>query len=203
MKLLSELAVLRDAGHLEVEDILRAAALGSAKDVPALRAFVAELPQTNVPMRQWMAVVCAFLEGGYAAVVEHALEPDGLAFALGLLEELHSAEAVITLSAIVRRDSNIAHEERFATTTNLLLSFNPPRGVPQADTKAIREALHSALQSAFQNGASEVHVATLLYATRGVGNEETVELIRGCRPLEAPHENAPQAAIKAISGRAS
>ena len=170
---------------LEVEHLLRVAAIGNAVDAPFLRASAEhgwsdtgyEDPNLAVPFSRWVDTVCRFLEDGHAGIVRLAGEsPRDAEFCIGLLEEMPTAESVSSLLAIGKRlveppDANPELAVRLANAFNILLSFKGAPTVALAIEGEIREFLHRLLAT----NLNEAQRASAVCALRGVGDADSVD----------------------------
>lgn len=217
MSLESDLLKKIHRNSLEVEDLLAVAKKGT----PADAAVIKNLAQTHhwywenhvagtqiVPLARWAHVVCEFLVGSYPAVLKLANESDegvkNTPLVLGLLEELHSREAVDTVLRIMRdlQKNSTASKElttQCVSTLNSLLSFKPWIQISEEQSAFVRDFLHARLSLPL----SDTELAITLCAFRGVGDESSVALIESARELSGPWAGTEATAIRAIKNRLS
>ena len=197
---------------LEVEHLLRVAAIGDAADVPFLRTLQAKSGWSDsdhegdtrvVPFGRWADVVCRFLEDNYAGLVRLAGELPGLAeFCIAVLEELRTQESASALLAVggpvvERPATDLGLAIRLASGFNLLLSFKDrPRVRPDVE-REIRGFLHRLLAAEL----TEAQRATVVCALRGVGDADSMALIAGMPPFGGSWAGLERAASVQIARR--
>lgn len=202
---------LRD--ELEVEHILRAAKSGEPGLAELLETLIVdckwsdgrEFPDGSIeiPYRKWARVAAAYCEGGSDGLIALTRrEPDYLRFALAMLVELKSNEAVtatLAMAGALLGDpaGNARDAREVAETFNLLLL--PKTGVvaPPAVAASIRAFLHALLASKSDDTAK----AMALYALRWVGDAESMAMIKGLPPLEEDWASVPAEVMRTIKKR--
>src|SRR5262245_42286859 len=197
---------------LEVEHLLKVAAIGDAADAPFLHALKCEhaWPDTGrvgrslvVPLGRWADTVCRFLEDGYSGLVAMAGEIVGASeFGIGLLEEIRTPESVSAVLAIGRAvieqpaiDVHLA--VRMADAFNLLLSFNGAPTVTPTVEHEIREFLHRLLDIELL----EVQRASVVCALRGVGDATSADLVASLPPFRGNWAGLEASAARKIKRR--
>jgi hypothetical protein len=197
---------------LEVEHLLKVAAIGDAADAQFLRALKGEHGWSDtgregrklvVPFGRWADTVCRFLEDGYAGLVRLAEESAGAAeFCIGVLEEVRTPESVSTLLAIAgpviaRPEADIPLAVRVAGGLNRVLSFKGGPVIDPAAERRAREFLHRLLSVEL----SEVQRASAVCALRGVGNTASADLIAGLPPFKGCWAGLEGATVRQIKQR--
>jgi hypothetical protein len=198
--------------RLEVEHILQAAAQripGLDDELERLITLCGwtdggELPggAREIPFRRWAVTAITFLRGGYDGLHQLAMEPEGLYFALALLEELHDPQAVDTAITICPRafaspELHLSEALLLASTFNSLLSFKPPLTIPPSQEERIRGFLHRLLPAC----TSDQDRALAILALRGVGDASSLTLISRQPAFYFPYEGVLSATSKAIRKR--
>jgi hypothetical protein len=200
------------AGSLEVEHLLKVAALGDASDAPLLRQLRAAYgwPDSGrpgddpvVPLGRWADVVCTFLKQGYAGLIRLARQdPGAVEFCIGLLEEKKTPESVAALLAIGggvidRPGSDRRLALRLAGALNLLLAFKGAPRIDEATAARVREFLHRLLSL----DLSEAERAVCVCALRGVGDERSLGLIGRLPPFGGSWSGLAESASRQIKSR--
>lgn len=194
-------------GTLEVEHLLRLARNPSPAVADALDALSAKIGWTSatpheVPFGQWSVVVSAYCRNGFPGLRQLAQQQDFAPFVLGLLEDLHSHDALdCILESFPAVLENCASDptlaQRIAAALNLTLSFKPWI-VPSADQgEQVRCFLHRLVASA-QTDATR---AIAYCALRQVGDSSSLSLLSTLPPLSAPWAGALLACKRAIAKR--
>ncbi|QJW98594.1 hypothetical protein [Frigoriglobus tundricola] len=197
---------------LEVEHLLKVAAIGDAADAALLRTLKGEHGwsdsgregrQLVVPFGRWADTVCRLLEGGYAGLVRMAGEAGGAdEFCIGVLEEVRTPESVSALLAIVgpvveRPASDVRLAVRLADGLNHLLSFKGRPAITPAVEQQVREFLHRLLALEL----TEVQRASAVCALRGVGDAGSLSVVAGVPPFRGSWAGLEQSAAKQIRQR--
>lgn len=179
---------------LEVEHLLKVAAIGDATDTPFLRALKSEHRWSDtgregrtrvVPFGRWADAVCRFLEEGAAGLVRMAGEfTEAADFCIGVLEEVQTPESVSALLAIggrvvQRPETDIRLAVRLADGFNRLLSFKNEPAIDPAAGQQVREFLHRLLSLEL----TEAQRASAVCALRSVGDATSVDIIAGLAPF--------------------
>lgn len=200
------------AGSLEVEHLLKEAVLrtpGLAAELQTLARdgqWASELLQADgsrlVPLARWAHVASAYADRGFGGLADLAQDEGYAAFVIGLLEEIHSREAVDALMTMFEnvmanpeRSPDIAH--RLVVAINLLLSFRGSPRVADADTIAWSRFLERALAIADTNARR----AGVMYAARGVADQRLLDVLASVPDAVPPFSGARAAAIRAIRKR--
>jgi hypothetical protein len=197
---------------LEVEHLIKVAAIGEASDAPFLRALKAEFgwPDSGrkgrtrvVPLGRWVDTVCCFLEGGYDGLVQMARDSaEDADFCIPVLEEMKTAESVSALLAIggpvlASPETNVRLAARLAEGMNQLLSFKEAPAVGGAVEQQVRGFLHLLLGLEL----TAVQKASVVCALRGVGDEDSLSLVAGLPPFGGSWVGLEQVAIRKIKRR--
>jgi hypothetical protein len=202
----TKLAVLRRKAaknQVEVEHLTAFAAIGDRAAVPVVRELQAKYdwPRSNrvngrhvVPLGRWAEVVCAYLEGGWDALIDYARgpEPDAFYFAISVLEVTKSPVSLVVLtelSSIISKklSSRKADAVKLAEAINHVLSFKKPPPVYPGTATSLRRFLHALVRQKL----TQPERATVVCALRGVGDEESIQIIR-----ELPKFDGPWAGIE-------
>jgi hypothetical protein len=199
-------------GQLEVEHILGAAKQpvpGLADELDRLVIECAwsdggETPQgLIIPFRKWARTASAYCRSGTLGIVSLAQnEPAYLYFVLALLTELHNREALEAVMALAspvlhKPTENRAISLQASGAINLLLSFPPRISINSEEETILRVFLHNLLSLT----TTAVERATVLCALRGVGNEESIQLMAAGVPLADPWDGVESTVGRAIRKR--
>jgi hypothetical protein len=196
---------------LEVEHLLRVAALGDAGDVRFLRELEREFEWPHkgkmiVPLGLWNDAVCCFLEDGYDGIVRLATAEKTraryLEFCIAVLEELatrDSVDALVKIGGRVLRspEEDLSLSLLVTNALNMVLSFDKAPGINAETTSTIRQFLHEMLRL----DLDEDQRASVVCALRGVGNEESVLLIQQLPAFKDPYAGTKASAVRAIRKR--
>ena len=193
---------------LEVEYLLRLARTPS----PALADHLNHLADSNgwshdagfpqIPWRRWVSVVAIYCRESYAGLVRAAADFSMLRFVTGLLEELHSSEALeavvaITLSQRERLSTDRSARHDIIDALNLIamrVSRASDLAIPQSDFTAVRDFLHDSASCA----ASEGEWGSILCALRYFGDNASLQIVECCPAVPEHWEGARRAAIRGI-----
>jgi hypothetical protein len=123
-------------------------------------------------------------------------------FAISLIETIQSSESVDALikicgSALAEPSRNVELSLRAAEAFNLLLSFSKSPSIEPGTELSVRKFLHRMLSLQLTEPAR----AIVICALRGVGDGESVELLKAEQPLQAPWADTIALATKAIRKR--
>lgn len=192
---------------LEVEDLLKYACIGGAKDAETLRGLATELDWSRgpggagneVPFGNWSDVACAYLEAGYPGVEAFAQDERLLPYCLGLLSELKSPDGVELLNRLAVRYPASEHRMEIASSLNLVCSFDGAPDLPVDVRNTARAWLHNLLDTT----TSSHERAIVACALRGIGDEESIERLRQLPRFASPWEETQNLCIHAIEKRLS
>jgi hypothetical protein len=202
--------------EINVEDILDVAVEGVSSDGPLLKKLkeryswpdVDRSPAENspriVPLGRWADVVIAYLEGGIPRLVDLAIaqNSEDASFPLGVLEALGNLESVQAVARIAKHAwrANPKSEELAclcAKTLNLQIGIPNSIEVPDDIAKQIRELLHDMIQ-----GPHKVRcIPDVCYTLRGVGNEESIRILKKMGSFQPPYQTLEASVTKAIQKR--
>lgn len=197
---------------LEVEHLLKVAAIGNAADAPFLRALKGEHGWSDtgregrdrvVPFGRWVDTVGRFLEDGYDGLVRLYGESAGAAeFCIGVLEEVRTPESVSALLVVAgpvteRPAADVRLAVRLADGFNRLLSFKGGQAITPAVEQRAREFLHRLLALEL----TEAQRASAVCALRGVGDASSLSLVGGLPPFTGSWAGLEGAAAKQIRQR--
>lgn len=198
--------------ELEVEDILEAA----AKRVPGLDCVLENLidecgwtdggPLSSgaieIPFRRWAITAIHFSRGDIPALLSLARDRSYIPFVLALLQQLHTGESAHTVVNVAPeifadpiRDPETAL--RIARSLNLILSLPPQVILAPRTSEQVCHFLHTLIPLCKTDG----QLATAVLGLRGVGGQQSLDLIRSLPPLSPPWSDATDLAIKAIRRR--
>jgi hypothetical protein len=199
-------------GSLEVEHLLKAAALGGANDVPFLRALKSEhgWPDAGrqgrsrvVPFGRWSDTICRFWEDGYQGLVQLASQSvEAVEFCVSVLEELRTPDSVSALLAIggpviERPAADPGLAVGLADGFNVVLSFKGGPSIAPAVERQVREFLHRLLAAEL----TEAQRASAVCALRGVGDAESVALVQSLPPFAGSWTGLERSAVTQIRQR--
>lgn len=199
-------------GSLEVEHLLHAARGGMPGLADELTRLCAELswpldaPQADgrhgVPMARWAQVASAYSRGGLAALAPLAMDPAHCGFVLAMLEVVGTPEALEALClfyqpVLVRPESAPEAITPLCRTIHRMLCGRHGLEPSPSLASRLRSFLHRVLRLATCPAQS----ALVVFALRGVGNEETLELLATLPRLESPFQGARGTALRAIRRR--
>ena len=195
--IIKKLEKLEMSNSLEVEHILALVHKADKLIIPQLK----ELSEKNnwseindeliIPFATWVEIICEYLSEGIHKIISLAMEKNNYShFAIAVLEELKTIESVNGLSRVlsscnlsVEKDYKIAI--KILSSINLKLSFNNSIHLPLHEKEQLRKLIELKLM---QIEASEFKtvsdVVICLCALRGVGNEETIAMIKKRTPME-------------------
>jgi hypothetical protein len=192
------------AGQVEVEDITRLARNPSAKNASLIATLAEQYGWRRhpcfpyVPLATWGEMVSKYCVGGFETLVEASKDRRMRPFAMGVIEDIPSDEALAAVlkigwSEIDTPESDIEESMRLVKVLNLfgctkIVSPNPAE---------ILNFLHRLLRWS----EDEVAIGTLMYALRWYGNESSLEIVRSAPVMSDHWEAARRAAIKAIQKR--
>ncbi len=197
---------------LEVEHLLKVAAVGDAADAPFLCALKGahgwsdtgrEGRNLVVPFGRWVDTVCRFWEDGYAGLVRMAGESaEAVEFCVSVLEEVRTPESAAALLALAgpvleRPASDVRLAVRVADGFNRLLSFKGAPAITSAVERQVREFLHRLLAAEL----SEAQRASAVCALRGVGDTASAALIAALPPFRGSWAGLEQSAARQIMRR--
>jgi hypothetical protein len=199
-------------GSLEVEHLLRAAkggVPGLADELERLRSVLCwplDAPQSDgrhaVPLARWAQVASAYSRGGLAALAPLAIDIAHCGFVLAMLEEVATVEALEALClfyqpVMVRPESAPGAIAPLCRTINRMLCGRPGLEPPPSVGRRLRSFLHAALRL----DDSPAQSALVVFALRGVGDEETLDLLAALPRFDSPFQGARGAAMRAIRRR--
>ncbi len=199
-------------GTLEVEHLLKVAAVGDADNIHFLKALKREHGLSDsefqgrrrvVPLGRWVDTICRFLEFGYTGLVQMASESQEMSeYCISVLEELRTPESVSALLAIggvaiEQPTTDLTKAILLAGGINLIMSFKNPPTLNLSIVQQVREFLHKLLEI----NLSEEQRASVVCALRGVGDEESVTLIKLLPSFKAEWAGLEKTAIKRIRQR--
>ena len=212
----SELTTLRRKSgrhSVEVEDLLKFAILGDAKAVPVIRELESKHGWSRsdhnnnvriVPMARWADVVCEYLSGGCNALVAYArkADTDSLNFSISVLEVLKSTESAIALkelsSDVVRAlPDRLIDAIQISDGINLTFSFKNAPDISKDTECELRTFLHRILKQDLRSHDR----ARVVCALRGVGNEESIQIISGLEQFDGAWSGLQAIACDAIRKR--
>jgi hypothetical protein len=196
---------------LEVEHLLHVAVIGDASDAAFLKSLAAECDWPNsadvngvhvVPLGTWNKAVCCYLEKGYPGLVQLAKKSDSRLFSLAILRELKTVESISALieiagKVIERPAANRELASRIASVFNFILSFDGAPAISRKVETHIRQFLHRLLAEPL----NDAEKASVVCALRGVGDEESIELIRALPPFREAWSGTEKVACKQIKSR--
>jgi hypothetical protein len=197
---------------LEVEDLLKVAAIGDVADAAFLRGLKVEHEWSDtgragstlvVPLGRWADTVCRFLEEGHAGLVRMARETTGAAkFCIGVLEEVRTPESASAMLAIggplIEQPAiDVLAAVQMASGFNNLLSFKNAPTVGPAVERQIRVFLHQLLMIEL----TEDQRALAVCALRGVGDATSVDIVAALPPFTGCHAGLEASAARQIRKR--
>jgi hypothetical protein len=199
-------------GSLEVEHLLKAA----KQKIPGLRSELASLSQELawsmtpflpdgshvVPLAKWAEVAGAYAEMGMPGLEPLSRDFHNAPYVLGLLEELNSSEAVATVLELF---SPVIHQPQdfpdllspLVASINLLMSVKGCPAFSPEQAALAREFLHKAIALMPEQSRQ----ACVVYALRGVGDQQSIDLLSRLRAFEPPYANAKASAVRTIRAR--
>jgi hypothetical protein len=199
-------------GDFDVEHILRAAKTRTEGLAELLRKLITECDWTDgrefadgsieIPFRKWAIVGATYCESGCSGLVTLVQqEKSYLTFALAMLEEVKSDEAVssmLKLAGALLDDPGRDVETSTAIAQSFNLLFIRSNLVASTeDARRIRAFLHALISSTTDDTARTMAV----YALRPVGDETSVALLQAMAPLEDPCTDAPGKVVREIRKR--
>ncbi len=203
----TEIRKLANSNELEVEDIIGASFLREECIARELESLSSQChwPDENyqdgkhgVPFGKWVKFACIFIRHGYQGLVESY--NDSSDFSLSFLETYKTPESVEAVYAISQKmgDSASAEEQHsVAKAINLLLSFKGSPSLGEDTIENLRILLHSYLTP----GLDDTVKAVIYCALRGVGDLDSIDLIKGQAPLNEPWATTAKVAINSIKKR--
>lgn len=199
-------------GSLEVEHLLQAAVErqpGLSEELTQLAAkhdWKAQGLQTDgtrvVPLAKWAAVASAYASEEFTGLRTLAREPENVAFILGLIEEIHTNEAIsFTLEICDRYLTDLAHCQEMAfhvaSTFNLLLSFKQAAPASTVQAKAVQEFLFSL----YPHAKSDANRALVLLALRGIGDRDAIQFVESTPDFSETWAGTKESVLRAIRKR--
>lgn len=156
----------------------------------------------GVPFARWAQVASAYSRGGLAALAPLAMDHARCGFVLAMLEEVGTPDALEALClfyqpVMVRPESAPETVTPLCRTINRLLCACGDVGLSPSVGSRLRSLLHGALRSP----TSPAQAALAVFALRGVGDEETLELLAALPRFESPFQGARGTAMRAIRRR--
>jgi hypothetical protein len=198
---------------VEVEHLTEFAILGDVRAIPVIREIQDKYGWSSsnqadgahvVPLARWADVVCTYIEGGCDALVAYARGPDSESthFAIQILGDVKSEACVLALADLsedIIKDlpARLKDGLKLADAINFTLSFKSP---PYVNPETIRR-LYTFLHILLQQDLNEPQRGIVVCALRGVGNEESIHLIRKLPCFTGPWAGLESLACKAIRKR--
>lgn len=200
----SKIRKLAETNSLEVEHIIEAAFSRDENIAKELESLSENLnwPEDNrvgddlvVPLAKWSRFACVFIGSGYEGLVDsYETEND---FSLAFLSEYKTPESISAVLQIGKRlgkEASLKSKNDIASSINSILSFDDKPNVAATELAEARELLHSY----FIPDLDQPMQATIYCALRGVGNQESIDLISSQKKLIGAWIGTETAVIKAI-----
>jgi hypothetical protein len=199
-------------GTLEVEHLLKIGASNPPGLAEAVQRLSDELQwprfrpigggALKVPLADWADVVIAYARFGLAGLEPLLSRARYASLVLALLIEIRSSEAVEALLQLFHQTvqapgSNLERSLEVASAVNLLLSFKNPPSISGEQETRLRGFLHQLLGQHL----TEAQRATVICALRGVGNSETLDLLRSMADFNYSYAGLKASAIRAVRKR--
>ena len=209
---LSVISNMARRNTLEVEHLLKAAKARTPGLQSELHLLSQELHWSDtpypapgvhvVPLARWALVVGAYANEGFPGLSPLAGDEQNASFILAIIEEVRSAEAVISMidffeEILLSPSSNMGVARHLASTCNLLFSF---KGAPPL-TEDQAQLFQRFLLSFYEYAETPAGKALPIYALRGIGNAQTLEFLCRVPEFEFPYRGASKLAVKAIQKR--
>lgn len=199
---------------LEVKHLLKLAVDGDPAAVPLLRQMKIENGWNKVawsdescviPSGPWVDAICCYLERGYRGLIDDARDNrDATDFCLGVLEGLSTPESVAAMMEI--GGELIAHPSydrrtavRLADAINQILSFKDAPPIDEYQRIRLRDFLHHLLSLEL----TIEEKTSCICALRGVGDEESLELLKSLEHMPRGWEFVVRSVFRAIRKRVS
>ena len=195
--------------ELEVEHILKAAK-NQLEGLPELLKELSitlkwdsDLGQKElIPLKKWADVAISYCEESYIGLAKLLQKEGNEDFILGLIEELHSEEAVQFIIErfhyiLIEPQKDLSLAVKIASTLNITLCFKPEI---RLDLKSEKLLSNFCLQLATEvQNHSDKAVAILVL--RAVGDSDTLEGLRSFDTLNAPWETVLSLTTRKIKQR--
>ena len=215
---LKRLRLLAKTNAMEVEHLLKLAKFNDVLAVPVIQELRYRYnwidqwpisPDANgcreIPFGVWADVVCCYLAGGTAALINYASDrPSAINFVIAVLTEVGTEASVVAIAEIIQSVAYqplITMENKMMIAndiTNLFLILGEPNSISNEIRLIIRNFLHAMLSKELP--ASQR--ATFISALSGVGDQQSLELISSNpNSLEYPWQHAEKRVKKAILKR--
>ena len=203
--------------NIEVEDLVALAVKNEVGAVPILKKAIDEkkwedhitaATTKKVPLKTWSLVVIAYLESSYAGLEKYVYSDDGeysetAHFVLSVLDDINSKDTVKSLISIfykVIQDPSVDRylSNKVAITINRLLSFKPYLCIDVEEKEILRDFLVKYLSL---YGDDYKDRASAFCALRGVGDLESIDIIKSYPKLKEPYKGLENMVIKVIKSK--
>ena len=153
-------------------------------------------------MGMWVDVACIYIASGYEGLVIIGSKVKQVSFVVAFLQEYKTRESVISLIRIAEYyldDPSTKNDAliKIASGINLLLSFKDAPEIESSISDRARKVIHKCLSYC----KTSAEFATVIYALRGVGDNESIELISNIPKLQDEWLGTENVVKKAIRKR--
>lgn len=211
IRTINRLRKLDEKNEMEVEDLLALVKKPSPLLAEPLRNLSRDAgwqglnDRLIIPFAAWADVVCAYCENGLPDITAIAKKGDHLShLALGVLETLNSQESAEALADLLEDAVVSTHQaeylQKLASTFNLVVTFGKTIRLDEEDCKRSNQALTAMLAAATSSGNTTLQ-ACCLYAFRGTGDDEVIDMLKRQPDLPEPWSKAKKDAIRHIQKR--
>ena len=170
--------------------------------------YITAIKTKKVPLKTWSLVVIAYLESSYAGLEKYVYSDDGeyietADFVLSVLDDIKSKDTVKSMISIfykVIQDPSVDRylSNKVAITINRLLSFKPYLSINVEDKEILRGFLVKYLSL---YGSDYKDRSSAFCALRGVGNLESIDIIKSYPKLKEPYKGLESMVIKVIKSK--
>ena len=203
--------------NIEVEDLIELAVKKQYKAIPILDKAIIEkewedhitaATTKKVPLKTWALVVMSYLEKGCTGLKRYTDTTNGSyletsRFVISVLQEIKCEETLKNLIFLFSDliddpsiDKNLS--DKLISAINFLLSFKPYLNIDSEVQVVLRRFV---LKYLSLYGDAVKDRATAFCALRGVGNLESIDIIKSYPKLTEPYKGLEGMVIKVIKSR--
>ena len=202
-----------DKNEIEVEDIISVCETRDPKLVPYLRSLkerfnykdnlvVHDNGSITPPMGAWIKIGCIYIEDGFEGLLELSKDESKISYCLSFLEQYKNRQSAQALIKIVDRYGAVTENEYelimdIISSINIMFSFDESPEITPEEKASHRNLVHRTISLC----KTDSDLAIAMCALRGVGNADSIALVKSMPKLQGAWSGTEKIVAKEINKR--